>query len=70
MSAEPNVLLVEDEENVAYVVALALRHSGFEVTVVGTGAEALRLSASNPPPTSCRCSFSLLATRPPIASTT
>jgi two-component system OmpR family response regulator len=50
MTAEPNVLLVEDEENVAYVVALALRHSGFEVRVVGTGAEALQLSSSNPMP--------------------
>jgi CheY-like chemotaxis protein len=50
MSAEPSVLLVEDEENVAYVVALALRHSGFEVRVVGTGSEALSISSSNPMP--------------------
>jgi two-component system OmpR family response regulator len=49
-SAEPHVLLVEDEENVAYVVALALRHAGFEVRVVGTGAEALRLSSTSPTP--------------------
>src|ERR1700722_1270512 len=47
MTAEPNVLLVEDEENVAYVVALALRHSGFAVQVVGTGTEALQLTSSN-----------------------
>ena len=45
-----SVLLVEDEENVAYVVALALRHSGFDVRVVGTGAEALRMSSSIPLP--------------------
>jgi two-component system OmpR family response regulator len=50
MTAEANVLLVEDEENVAYVVALALRHSGFSVHVVGTGTEALQLSSSNPMP--------------------
>src|ERR1700733_4657232 len=50
MSAAPSVLLVEDEENVAYVVALALRHSGFEVRVVGTGGEALSISSSNPMP--------------------
>ena len=50
MTAEPNVLVVEDEENVAYVVALALRHSGFGVRVVGTGTEALQLSSSNPMP--------------------
>jgi two-component system OmpR family response regulator len=50
LSADPSVLLVEDEENVAYVVALALRHSGFEVRIVGTGAEALRLSSASPMP--------------------
>jgi two-component system OmpR family response regulator len=50
MTAEPTVLLVEDEENVAYVVALALRHSGFVVQVVGTGAEALQVSSSHPIP--------------------
>jgi two-component system, OmpR family, response regulator len=50
VSADRNVLLVEDEENVAYVVALALRHSGFEVRIVGTGAEALRLSSASPMP--------------------
>lgn len=46
----PSVVVAEDEENVAYVVALALRHSGFEVRVVTTGTEALRLSSSSPPP--------------------
>ena len=50
MTAQPNVLLVEDEENVAYVVALALRHSGFAVQVVGTGTEALALASSTPMP--------------------
>lgn len=48
-TAAPNVLLVEDEENIAYVVAVALRHAAFDVRVVGTGAEALQLSSSNPP---------------------
>jgi two-component system OmpR family response regulator len=50
VSTDRSVLLVEDEENVAYVVALALRHSGFEVRIVGTGAEALRLSSASPMP--------------------
>jgi two-component system, OmpR family, response regulator len=50
MNAAGNVLLVEDEENVAYVVALALRHSGFDVRVVDTGAEALRLASTIPLP--------------------
>ena len=50
MSTAPSVLLVEDEENVAYVVALALRHSGFEVRVVGTGSEALSVASSNAMP--------------------
>jgi two-component system OmpR family response regulator len=45
----PNVLLVEDEENIAYVVAAALRHAGFDVRAVGTGSEALQLSSSSPP---------------------
>lgn len=49
-SAEPCVLLIEDEENVAYVVALALRHSGSGTASVGTGAEALSISSSNPMP--------------------
>ena len=34
----PLVLVVEDEENVAYVVAAALRLSGLEVAQVETGA--------------------------------
>jgi len=50
MTPQPSVLVVEDEENVAYVVALGLRHSGFEVRVVGSGTEALRLTSSNPRP--------------------
>lgn len=50
MNTAPRVLVVEDEENVAYVVALALRHSGFEVRVAGTGAEALQLSSESPMP--------------------
>jgi two-component system, OmpR family, response regulator len=50
MSAVRSVLVVEDEENVAYVVALALRHSGFEVRIVGTGVEALELVSSTPVP--------------------
>jgi two-component system OmpR family response regulator len=50
MTAEPSVLVVEDEENIAYVVALALRHSGFQVRVAGTGTEALRFSSSSPMP--------------------
>ena len=39
----PLVLVVEDEENVAYVVAAALRLSGLEVAQAKTGREALSL---------------------------
>jgi two-component system, OmpR family, response regulator len=35
------VLVVDDEENLAYVVATALRLNGFEVTTAGSGREAL-----------------------------
>ena len=37
----PRVLVVDDEENIAYLVSSALRLAGFDVTTAGTGAEAL-----------------------------
>lgn len=42
------VMLLEDDPEWAHVVAEALRETGFEVLVANTGAEALRLSESNP----------------------
>jgi two-component system response regulator RegX3 len=40
----PSVLLVEDEKSIAEPFAHALRRSGFDTTVAGTGAEALELA--------------------------
>ncbi len=37
----PNVLVVDDEENIAYLVSSALRLAGFEATTAGTGEQAL-----------------------------
>ena len=39
---DTRVLVVEDEQNIADVIAMALRHGGFAVTTVGSGREALR----------------------------
>lgn len=41
--AHARVVVVEDEENVSYVVAMALRLADFEVIEVSTGHDALRL---------------------------
>lgn len=43
------VMVVEDEENVSYVVAMALRLADFEVIEVSTGREALRLASGDTP---------------------
>jgi len=40
------VLVVDDEPNIADVVAMALRYQGFEVTTAGTGRQALAGAAS------------------------
>ena len=37
----PRVLVVDDEENIAYLVASALRLAGLEVATAATGDEAL-----------------------------
>lgn len=42
MASEPRVLVVEDEENVRYVAAAALRLAGLCVTEVANGRDALR----------------------------
>jgi two-component system OmpR family response regulator len=42
-------LIVDDEENVAYVVATALRLDGWETYVVATGREALEVAAERQP---------------------
>ena len=41
-SMKPKILVVDDEENLAFVVATALRWSGFDVVTAATGNEALR----------------------------
>ena len=40
---DTRVLVVEDEQNIADVIAMALRHGGYAVTIAGNGREALRL---------------------------
>lgn len=45
-SRRPRVLLVEDTESVRRAVALGLRTSGFDVTAVSGGAEALAVFAA------------------------
>jgi len=48
----PRVLVVEDEENVAYVVATALRLAGFETAETKNGRDALLWSRTARPSTS------------------
>jgi two-component system OmpR family response regulator len=43
----PRILIVEDEENVAYVVGTALRLAGFEITETSSGRDALRLASDD-----------------------
>ncbi len=42
----PRVLLVDDEENICYIVQLALEMAGLEVAVATTGTEAIKLLGS------------------------
>lgn len=49
MSNRPRALVVDDEENICFVVAHELRAHNFEVDVAGTAAEALRLITSHQP---------------------
>ncbi|MGF7235236.1 MAG: sensor histidine kinase [Frankia sp.] len=44
-----SVMVVEDEENVSYVVAMALRLAQFEVIEASTGREALRFAGGDTP---------------------
>jgi len=48
--APPRILVVEDEQNISFVAAIALRHSEFDVDVAETGAEALRVATAGPTP--------------------
>jgi len=43
------VLVVDDEENISYLVASALRLAGLEVRIAGTAVEALADAAAYPP---------------------
>jgi two-component system, OmpR family, response regulator len=49
VSSMPRALVVDDEENICFVVAHELRAHNFEVDVAGTGREALRLTAAHQP---------------------
>ncbi|WP_460815994.1 response regulator transcription factor [Nocardioides korecus] len=44
-----HVLVVDDEENISYLVASALRFAGYEVSTASTGRQALELAARTPP---------------------
>ncbi len=48
-SPVPRVLLVDDEENIRYIVKLALEMAGFEVAVAECGAEVIGLVSSFQP---------------------
>lgn len=48
-SFQTRVLVVDDEENVAFLVASALRVAGHEVMTAGTGRDAVRLASSYAP---------------------
>ncbi|WP_041259553.1 response regulator transcription factor [Pseudofrankia inefficax] len=48
--SSPAVMVVEDDVNVSYVVATALRLAAFEVVEVSTGREALRVAGGDAPP--------------------
>jgi two-component system, OmpR family, response regulator len=43
----PRILVVEDEENVAFVVTTALRHAGFDTVEALDGREGLRLAQTD-----------------------
>jgi two-component system OmpR family response regulator len=45
----PRILIVEDEENVAYVIGTALRLAGFEIGETSSGRDALRLASEGEP---------------------
>jgi two-component system OmpR family response regulator len=49
MAQRPRVLVVDDEENIAYVVSAALRLGGFDVTTADNGRRALAAVASERP---------------------
>ena len=46
----PQILIVEDEENVAYVIATALRLAGFATSETSSGRDALRIASEDDPP--------------------
>ena len=46
----PRILIVEDEENVAYVISTALRLAGFAISETSSGREALRLASEDDSP--------------------
>ncbi len=49
MTANAKILLVDDEPAIQRALGPLLRSRGYDVTIAGTGAEALRLAAERPP---------------------
>ena len=49
MTASATILLVDDEPAIQRAVGPLLRSRGYDVTIAGTGADALRLVAEHPP---------------------
>jgi two-component system alkaline phosphatase synthesis response regulator PhoP len=47
--AEKKVLVVDDEIHIVHVVAIKLRHNGFEVITAANGAEAFNLACKEKP---------------------
>src|SRR5207248_8772497 len=49
MARAPRILLVDDEVSIQRAVAPLLRARGYDVDVVGTGADALKIARTQPP---------------------
>jgi len=47
MSAQPRILVIDDDENILKVVAAILKDKGYEVSVAGTGSEAIKKTQKN-----------------------
>jgi two-component system OmpR family response regulator len=48
-SSDPRILVVDDEENITYLLGTALRHFGFGVVTAGSGREGLALATDAKP---------------------
>ena len=48
MTEQGHILVVDDEENISELIAMALRYEGFEVTTAGTGRKAVEIARGSP----------------------